>query len=177
MGSLGVILAHRNRTAEAEQILRATIQICMSDSAAELREVGAVAQANLARLQMLAGRVAEASKLYKQALTQMGMVPAPSPATLTTTLAGYATALFTLGDHETAAILYRQAIAVAQMHLGQDHVILAELYEQYSRLVRSAGRKSEARNLAEAARRIQNAWRRDNMTGHTVEYESLLQKK
>lgn len=174
MGTLGVILAHKRRFEEAEQVLQATAQQCASTPDPEMQEVGAIARANIAGLQMHDGRLSKAIDSYRHAVALMEGLPAPSPTTLAITLADYAKAVRGTGDVQAAENLYRKAIAVAKTRLGQGHVILAELFQQYAQVVRDRGMKSEARKLVEAARQIRSEWNRVNMTGHTVEFESLL---
>lgn len=177
MGSLGVILAHRNRFGEAEQALRETVRLCGGSRDSEIQEVRGIAVANLAGVQMRSGRLDEAIESYRRALTLLEAVPAASPATLALTLADYANALSRAGDSRTAEELYRRAVALAETHLGEKHVILGNVLQRYADFVREAGGKSEARRLAETARRIQSEWRRENLIGHTVEYDSLLVRK
>ncbi len=177
MGSLGVVLTHKNRSAEAEQVLRSTVQQCVGRSSVEMQEVCAIALANLAGLQMRRARTAEAIDSYRQAVAMMEAVPTPSPATLCMTLGDYAMAVRGAGDHQTAEQLYRRAITLAKTRLGPGHVILAELLQRYGELARDAGRKSEARKLIQAARRIESEWSRENVTGHTVEIDTLFVRR
>lgn len=177
MGSLGVILAHKSRFAEAEQVLRETARLCEGSPDAEMQEVGAIAVANLAGVRMHLGRLGEAIESYRQAIAIMEGIPAASPVTLTVTLADSAKALHRGGDHRTAEAQYRRAIALAEARLGGGHVVLADVLRQYAGFVREAGRRSEARQIAETAQRIQDHWRRDNLIGYTVEYDRLLVEK
>lgn len=177
MVSLGVILAYKQRYPEAEQVLRSVAQQGMGHSNAEMQEVGAIALANLAGLQLRNARTPEAFEMYRQAAAMMEAVPAPSPAALCVTLANYAKAVRNTGDHLAAEKLYRRAITLAETRLGPGHVILASLLRQYGELARDAGRKTEARELFQSSRRIENEWSRENITGHTVEFESLFTRK
>gem|GEM_PF-6997095 len=177
MGSLGVVLGHKQQSGEAENLLRQTADMCANAPDLEMQEAGAVASANLASLQMRGGRTAEALASYRQALTIMEALPNPSPATFVATLADYAKAARNKGDRETAENMYLKSIAIAEARLGPKHVTLGRLLEGYAEVVRDAGRKSEARKLANAGRRIQNEWNRENMTGHTVDVNTLLQRR
>lgn len=177
MGTLGVILAHKQRFEEAEQVLLETANQCAEKTLdPEIREIGAIARANIAGLQQRDGRLSNAIDSYRQAATILENLPAPSPATLAVTLADYAKAVRRTGDVPLAANLYEKAIAVAQKRLGRGHVILADLYQQYAQFLDDRGMKSEARKLTDTARQIRSDWNRMNMIGHTVELESLLVK-
>jgi hypothetical protein len=107
----------------------------------------------------------------------METLPHPSPATFAATLADYARAVYAKGDARTAEDAYLRSIAIAEARLGQKHVVLGRLLHGYAEVVRDAGRKSEARRLTDAARRIQNEWDRENMTGHTVDVNTLMRRK
>jgi tetratricopeptide (TPR) repeat protein len=176
-GSLALILARKGLFAEAIPLLSETARRCALSQDAEMQEAGAVAAANLAGVQLHLGRLADALASYRQALAWMESAPRISPAAFAVTLAGYANALHRAGDPQAAAAHYRQAVAHAQTSLGDHHIVLADLLEQYSAFVRETGKKSEARQLAAAARRIQNAWNRDNLTGYTIEFGRLLVQK
>jgi tetratricopeptide (TPR) repeat protein len=177
LGSLGVTLAHKHRFEEAEQVLRQTARMCASTPGTDMLEVGAIAVANLAGLQMRAGRTAAALASYRQALAVMEGLPSPSPAAFTITLADYAKALRGSGDRNAAETQYRRAIVVAEARLGENHAVLGALLQQYAELVRDLGRKSDARKLVNSARRIQDASGRENLTGHTVEFDALLESR
>lgn len=173
-GNLGVALAHKKQFEVAERLLRQTADACAGAADAEMQEVGAVTLANLGGLQARAGHRAEAIASYREALAIMGRLPNPSPSTLAVTLSDYANAVFEEGDIKTAEEAYLRSIAVAQARLGPHHLVLAQLLEGYAGVLRDSGRKSEARKLADAARRIQSEWDRENMTGHTVEFSTLV---
>lgn len=173
-GNLGVALARKRQFEVAERLMRQTADVCAGARDLEMREVGAVAMANLGGLQIRAGRRADAIASYREALTIMERLPNPSPSTLAVTLADYAKAVHEEGDIKTAEEAYLRAITVAKARLGPNHVVLAQLLEGYARVVRDSGKKGEARKLADAARRIQSEWDRENMTGHTVEFTTLL---
>jgi tetratricopeptide (TPR) repeat protein len=177
MGTLGVILAHKHKFAEAEQVLQTTAELCAGSPSSEMQEVGAIAVANLGGLHMRNGRVSDAIDSYRHAVALMEALPAPSPTTLTVTLADYANAVRSTGDVQATENLYRKAIAVAEARLGHGNVIVAELFNQYAEVLRDDGKKSEARKLDNAARRIRSEWNRVNMTGHTIEFESLLGRR
>jgi tetratricopeptide (TPR) repeat protein len=177
MGNLGVVLTHKQQFAEAEQLLRKTAGVCASNPDTEIQEVGAVALANLAGLQMRIGRTADAIESYQRAVAIMEALPNPSPATFAVTLADYAKAVRGNGDRKTAENLYLRAIAVAGAQLGKNHVVLGQLLQSYAELVQEAGRKAEARELAQAARRIQSESDRENIAGHTVEVNTFLRRK
>ena len=176
-GSLGLILAHKGRFAEAIPLLSETARRCALSHDAEMQEAGAIAAANLAGVQLHAGRLADALASYRQALAWMESAPRISLAAFAVTLAGYANALHRGGDPQAAGAHYRKAVAHAQTSLGDHHIVLADLLEQYSAFVRETGKKSEARQLAAAARRIQSSWSRANLTGYTIEFGRLLVQK
>lgn len=176
MGSLGVILAHKQKFAEAEKVLRQTSEFDAGGST-EMHEVRAVAMANLAGIQSRGGRTAEAVTSYRQALSIMEALPDPSPATLSVALADYAGVLHELGDTDAAGAIYRRAIDIAQSRLGPIHPILGGLLQKYSELQRRSGNKAEARATANDARRIADESRRENLTGHTIPIEALMVSK
>ena len=173
MGSLAVILANRNQLAEAEQVLKKTVELSAGDST-DMQEVRAVALANLAGIQNQGGRTMEAVASYRQALSIMASLANPSPTTLSVALADYAGVLHGLDDNDAAGAMYRRAIATAQSRLGPTHPILGGLFQKYSELQRRSGNKVEARAAANAARRITDESRRENLTGHTITVEALM---
>lgn len=172
-GSLGVVLARKGRFEEAEQVFRQTAEECAGHPSEEVREAGAVAVANLAALQMLGGRADEAAELYRKALATMDELRNAYPTTLAATLSDYAGALRAKGDRDGAERLYRRAIETAETRLGPAHPVLGGLLEKLSELLRESGKKSEARTLANAARRIGEEAARANLTGHSVAVEAL----
>ena len=102
-------------------------------------------------------------------------LPRLSPAFLAVALADYAKAVRATGDGATAENLYRRAIHVAEARVGQSHPVLGTVQQGYAELMRDSGRKSEARKLLTAARRIQEKWERENLIWLTVEVTSSLQ--
>lgn len=174
MGSLGVILAHRQKHAEAEQVLQQTAAFGAGDHSTEMQEVRAVAIANLAGIQMRDGRTAEALSSYRVALAMMDGLPNASPATLVVTIADYANVLETMDDRQAANDLYARALRIAQLRLGPAHPILGGLLQQYSLVLRRSGKKAEARTFANVARRIRDTSGRENLTGHTIPIEALM---
>ena len=173
LGSLGVILAHGQRFAEAEQALVRAAELGTRDASPDMQEVRAIAIANLAGVQARSGRRAEASESYRKALSIMETLPSPSPAAMSITLADYAELLLTQGERNSAGDLYARAIEIAATRLGPNHGVLGALLDKYSEVLRRSGRKAEARDIAVNARRITEQSRRDNLTGHTVPVEAL----
>jgi tetratricopeptide (TPR) repeat protein len=173
MVGFGVILAHKHRPEEAEQIFHDTVRLYSGTSDPAIREIVATAIANMAGIQVRRGRKSEGMASYRQALTMMEALPTQAPAPFVTTLADYAGVLRAEGARSAADSLYRRAIAIAEARLGAEHAILGALYHEYSGLLRETGRKSEARSLAARARRIRMQSDRENLTGHTVPVEAL----
>ncbi|MCX7602434.1 MAG: tetratricopeptide repeat protein [Bryobacteraceae bacterium] len=174
LGMLGVILARRGRFAEAESMLREAAALGLGAGEAESLESGAVALANLASLQARAGRYAEAIQTGRSALALLEQLPDPFPAVLAATLANHAEALAHAGDAPGAEQCFRRAARVAEEKLGAAHAVLADVLGRWAAFLRRAGRKEEARPLAAAARRIEAQWRRDNLAGHTVDWQQML---
>ena len=136
-----------------------------------------MAIANLAGIQNQGGRKVEAVASYRRALSIMESLPDPSPTTLSVALADYAGVLHGIGDNDAARAIYRRAIDIAESRLGPAHPILGGLFHKYSELQRRSGNKVEARAAANAARRITDESRRENLTGHTIPIESLMVSK
>lgn len=173
MGNLGVVLASKRHYEEAEQAFRETAEVCAGASSIELQEVGAIAKANMAGVQMRRGRKAEAVVSFREAIAVMEALPKPSPAPFAATLGDYAGLLRDNGDLNAAEAFYRKSIAVAETRLGPSHPVLGGLLEEYAGLLRGTGRRSEARKLAKTARRIQDESARENLTRHTIEFSDL----
>ncbi len=176
-GNLGVILIQKHQFEEAEQVLRNTARMCLNAADTETNEVGAIAVANLAGLQVLIGHGDDAIASYRQAITMMEMIPNAAPATLAGTLCDFALIQARVGDRATAARLYEKAIAVAEARLGPIHPVLGKSLERYAELLRETGNRSEARRLSTMARRIQDESTRENLTGHTVDAGALLPRR
>jgi tetratricopeptide (TPR) repeat protein len=173
MGSLGVALAHRGSFIEAEQVLRSTAEACAANPDADMQEIGAIAIANLAGIQMRLGGASEGLASYRRALAIIESLPNPSPATLVVTLADYARAIRRSGEPSAAEALYVRAVDIASSRLGRKHTAYGRLLLDYAELLRDQGRKGESRKLVNTARRIQNDAARENMTGYTVEVQAL----
>lgn len=176
-GMLAVVLMQKGQLAESEQLLRRTAASGLSSRDAELREIGAIATANLARLSRRAGRYREAVDLYEQALAVMDALPRRWPATFAHTLAGYAEALREVGEHTRAEDSYRRAIRTAELGLGPAHPHVARLLRNYAEFLRGSGRRSEARTVEREARRIAIQSARENLSGHTIAVEALRERK
>ncbi len=172
-GSLGVILASRGRFAEAAQVLRKTVQRCENDADPEVREVGAIAAASLAGIQMRAGRWEEALDWYSRAVAAFESVPSPAPAMLAATLADCANALRQTGDNRTAEAMYLRAVALAEERLGPGNEGRAYVCMRFSEFLRQRGERRRARAMRESAERISNEWRQSNLAGHIVDFETL----
>jgi tetratricopeptide (TPR) repeat protein len=172
-GNLGVILAHRGRFSEAEEILRRTIQHCENHPGEEVRETGAIAAASLAGILMRRGKWEEALHWYSRAIAALESVSAPAPATLAAALADFAHALQQSGDNRAAEEMYLRAMAVAEERLGPGHESVAHVYQRFSGFLRQRGDRRRARALEDAARRIYNDWRQANLAGHVVDFEAL----
>jgi tetratricopeptide (TPR) repeat protein len=177
MGSLGVVLAHKRRFEEAEEVLSTTAEMYLSSSDPEIQEVGAIAAANAAALKMRSGRASEAVASYQQALEVMEAVPRPSPTALAVALADYAAVLDATGQRNSAEEIYRRAIGIAESGLGPAHPILGGLLDKFAQFLSKSGRKAEARTAASASRRIAEASARENLPGHTVPVEALMVAK
>lgn len=175
-GTLGVARAHRGRFRAAEQTLRDTVRMCHEGDDATLAEIGAVAIANLGKLQMARGDAGEASTSFQNALSVMESLPSPYPATLALTMGHYAEALHETGEKHAADRIYQRAIELATNTLGQNHGVSAHLFQKYADLLRDLGRTSDAGRFASAARRVQSEWRTKNISGQTVDIESLPHK-
>ena len=139
----------------------------------ELQQVEAVAIANMAGVQMQSGDTDEALASYRRALAAMETIPNLSPVPLAVMLGEYAGVLRSIGDRKGSEDYYRKAIVVAETRLGPKHAILGMLLRQYSELLEETGRKSEARNHANASERIRIESDRENMTGYTVSLQEL----
>lgn len=172
-GNLGVILASRGRFTEAAQVLRNTVQRCEDHPDADVREVGAIAAASLAGLQMRQGRWEEALGWYSRAIEAFESVPSPAPATLAAALADCANALRQRGDTRGSEEMYLRAVALAEERLGPGHEARAYVYMQFAEFLRQRGERRRARAMMEAAERIHSEWRQSNLAGHIVDFETL----
>ncbi len=174
--TLGVALMHSGRNAEARPLFLQTAEEGLRSEEPQLRETGALALANAGRLDLLAGRKAEALQACARAAAVLEELPSPWPGTNAGVRMFYAEALRETGDVAGAEEQYRRALAAAS-GLGANHPALACLYEGYARLLRTTGRKAQARRLAAAARRIVQWSARENLSGHVVSLRSLAQRK
>jgi tetratricopeptide (TPR) repeat protein len=172
---LAYILTQRQQFPQAEDLLRNAIATLEGE--ADSREQTVVAMSNLAVLYAQTGRVADAVAYSRRARQLLDSVPNCSPPTIVRTLGvAAAHALLDESPHE-AESLFQEAIRVAESGLSSKDPLLGQILDLYAQFLHQMNRHGKAKRLEKRAAAIREAFRQENLLGHTVEANTLLRQQ
>lgn len=102
---------------------------------------------------MSQGKAGEAEGQFKLAVAEAEKLDAKDPK-LPTSLNNLANCLRSQGKFPEAEACYKRALEVKQKAVGPLHNDLISIYENYAKMLRAAGRESEAAKMDQHARAI-----------------------
>jgi len=159
---LGGVLARQHRYKEAEDALRKAL----SDPP---DPASLTASNDLAVIYEARGKLREAVGLYEQAIC--GAVAGQSRARI---LANLGALQLKLGNPAVAAVAIGRSLQEMEAAVGPAHPDVARVLEVYERVLRKAGHKAEAIEVAQRAKSIRSSFvGQDNANRVTVDYLDL----
>jgi len=158
---LGSVLVLQHRYKEAEDALSKAL----SDPA---NPASVAARNDLAVLYQFRGKLSEAANLYEQAISN-----APAGQSRARILANLGALRLKLGNPAGAGEVLGRALQEMETAVGLAHPDVAKVLEVYERVLRKAGHKAQAIEVAQRAKSIRSSFAGQGATPASVDYRDL----
>jgi tetratricopeptide (TPR) repeat protein len=174
-GMLASLAMVRKKFPEAETMLLGVLSFWQSH-ATQFRAEAEIATTlnNLGIIAWQMGRMETALSRLNQSLTVWRGLLGPDHPTLAKAMGNIATVYVSSRQYDDAAKWLEQAIAIGQRTFGDVHPFTVGLQTHYARVLKKAGRKSEATEMARTAAEARKSLRSPSIADYTVDYRDSL---